>query len=246
VKLFDWLKKRFSRKEEVGGERYVLKRQGPGGGMQKVMTLMEPVSPDDIYKHLEPGVYCLDVYRKGQSGFERVWGPIKVLGEEDVKKAEKGGGGRPVTAGFSLLGVLQEIKRLREDAKEEYEALKEIFEGKQITVDDLIDALGRLKNQYNKLDQLFGTRTSGVEPVKYKGELPVWMHPKALPELIDSSLERIERRLIKWGVIPREGAQEVEGPLMKFPERPRPKKEEGFEISVEEVEEEKNEDEQGE
>jgi len=223
--MFDWLRKRFgagNAKEEAVGVKYVLKRQGPGGGMRKVAELAAPSSPEELTPHLEPGVYALDMYKKGQSGFGRVWGPIQVLGEEDVKEGsvEK----RPTTAGFTLLGMLHEISKMKEQAKEEYMALRDIFEEKTITADDLVNALGRLKEQYEKLDGLFGAKTSSEQPVKYKGEMPIWMHPKGIPQLIDNSLDAIERRLSKWGLIVPEGQGAMpEGPIMKFPEKPKPK-----------------------
>ena len=244
--MFDWARRIFGRGGKVVGEaKYILKRQGPGGGMKRVEELVGPSSPDVLTPHLEPGIYAMDAYRKGQSGFERIWGPVQVVGEE-VVGAEKTGtiSKKPVGAGSTFLNMMRSIAEMKEEAKGEYEVLKDIFEEKTITADDLIDAMDTLKSRHTKLDGLFGERTSGEESVKYTGELPVLMHPKA----IDGLLQVIENRLDRWGrkfgLLEEEGKGSMpEGPLMKFPEKPKTVSEPKGEIEADVVEVEKEEEE---
>ena len=81
---------RRGKKKGVGeGVRYILKRREASGGMVKVTELQEPVSIDDLYQSLAPGIYSLHSYRKGQTGFDVVWGPVEVLGEEPKERAAK-------------------------------------------------------------------------------------------------------------------------------------------------------------
>ena len=79
---------RRGKKKEVGEEvRYILKKRDKTGGMVKVSELAEPTPIDDLYQNLVPGMYSLHKYKKGQVGFEVVWGPIEVLGEESSEEA---------------------------------------------------------------------------------------------------------------------------------------------------------------
>jgi len=94
---------RREKKKEVGEEvRYILKKRDKTGGMVKVAELQEPTPIDDLYENLVPGMYSLHKYKKGQTGFEVVWGPIEVLGEEP-----KEGTVQPTRVGGPLSGLRQ-------------------------------------------------------------------------------------------------------------------------------------------
>jgi len=122
------------------------------------------------------------------------------------------------------------LRRFKEDLAEDFEFMKTIFEGDKLSEKDVLEILETLRSRYERLDRIFGEKVKGTEQPIYEGKIPVWLHPHVIPELIDTSLDKVERRLEKWGLI-ESGAQPSQPEdLMKFPERPHKKEvEEGGE-----------------
>jgi len=231
--ILDWWNRNFGPKEIIEG-KYVLKRQAESGGMAKVMDLAGPTSIDELYQHLEPGIYALHQYKKGQSGFDVVWGPVEVQGDKPARpSAAKGGGGGSALETFASYAT--ELAKLKEDAKAQFEAIAPLFgfgtpagEPKSI-----IEQLREARDDYNALGDFFGDRTSGAEPIKYEGAVPIWLHPGLIPELLDTSLEKIERRLTKWGVVDDEKDKvKVDDDLPPFPPKPKPKTDSGSKVGT--------------
>lgn len=204
----DWLVKKLSTEPVVadGQHSYVLKRQNPKGrGMIKVMTLAEPVDIDDIYESLDAGLYALDMYTKGTSGFKRIWGVAEVTGgkekpivETDVEIVH--------TAGSQLVGFLEAFKELKEQGKAELALLQELFGGgsgkgggtANMTPKEILLAA---KGDYDELVTIFGQVSSGGEGAKYEGSIPMILHPDVIPKLVDGTLNSLESRMMKWGLI---------------------------------------------
>lgn len=214
-----------------GGEKgecyYVLKRMTEKGGWAKVLELSNPVSPDDIYKHLEAGVYRLDKYVKGETKFDVVWGPIQVYG--DVPDAEEGvsvkSRRRTVSSKGDIFSFIEELERYSEEldrlaevgvklAKLGGKSVIEVPEGR--TVEDvLVDMLDQLRNRWEKLDGLFGkSRVRGEEAeIPIEGKIPAWM--VYAPRAVERVLDNVERRLERWGMI--NGSEEIVEEIPEFP-----------------------------
>jgi len=233
---------------EPESAKYILKRQNKEtGGMAKVSEFAEIVEIEDLYKDLVPGIYALHKYSKGKSGFDVVWGPIEVTGnggDEGETTSRKGKG----SALEQMVGVLKGMAELQKNAKEEFDVIAPFFGyggagGKEPKT--LLEELKDAKDQYELLGGFFGDRTSGDAPISYKGEVPIWLHPKLIPGLADNIMDNIEKRLGRWGALPSAKTNErkkIEDELPAFPQRP-PRKEvpsekvepvEDVEIDVEE------------
>jgi len=226
--LWDRIKNRFKSEEAVigAGETYTLKRQNPTGrGMKKVMNLAEPLDIEDLYESLEPGIYALDMYTKGTSGFKRLWGLTEVTGDAKPPATE-----RKVelvqTAGTQLAGFLAEFRALKVQGKEELALLQELFGGggggggggtPKTGIDILLDA----KADFDKLSGIFGTVSQGGEGAKYEGTIPMLFHPDVIPKLVDGTLNSLESRMIRWGLIEgKEATAKPTKPLIELPKKP--------------------------
>jgi len=238
--ILDKIFRRRKEKSVYMEEKYILKRQTEQGGMIKVMELARPATIDELYPHLEPGIYALDVYRKGQTGFQRLWGPVEVLGEEKParRRARREEGGSAISEFVSMARYLTEMK---EKAKEEFAVLKEFFEPKQITTADIVNVLKNAEEQYKELAKIFGRTTTKSQEIPITGSIPAIA--VYIPEMINKSLDAIEQRMVKWGFIEsgRRGVLPSAGQeLIRLPPKPKvvtkPKPEE--EIKTEKVGEE--------
>lgn len=224
----------WEKKEKVYGEaNYVLKRQSEKGGMEKVMNLADPAPIEEIYESLEPGTYALHKYMKGKSGFEVVWGPVEVAGEKTQRapRAEK-----PLVEEAALpryVEMLRSLAVLKEKASLEYELVKGFFEGgsggtrppEGMSMEDWIDDLEQKRfDRFAKMAGRYGyTRgesTSGEAMPEYEGKFPIWLHPKGIPMIVDESMEKIEKRLARWGMLGTGTQQESGDELLKFPKKP--------------------------
>ena len=214
-------KKKVSVGEEV---RYILKKQGPGGGMVKVSELTEPQPIEDLYQNLVPGMYSLHKYKKGQTGFEVVWGPVEVLGEEAPKEGAAAVRRSPFAG---LREWANEMKEAKEDLAGAFEVLGPMAgytkagEGKQKTV---VEQLQEAKAQKVVLDDLFPGSTTKSEDVPIEGKIPAWL--VYAPQVVDKSMDSIEKRLTRWGLIEEQGVGSGgEKEFIRLPEKPKAAKE---------------------
>lgn len=229
-----FLRRLFKKKKGVIGEedvRYILKKQLPGQGMTKVADLKEPTPIDDLYQNLVPGLYSLHKYKKGQSGFEVVWGPIEVTGE-----TPKEGAVQPARVGGPLSGLRQwaeEMKQTKEDLAVVADVLAPMMgytkpgEVKQKTV---IEQLKEAKTEQQTLNELFPLANTASQQIPISGSIPAAL--AYAPTMIDQSLDAVEKRLRRWGLVEEEGVGEVEHKeIIKLPEKPkRAEKEEAKEV----------------
>ena len=199
-----WWKKllRIEPKDEEEGAKYILKKRTKKGGMMKVDEYLEPVDMEDLFEDLPAGIYALHKYQKGKSGFTQIWGPIEVTDDGSGKETPA----VPKQTGSAMeqmIVVLKGVAELKATAQEEFDVIAPFFgynTGKGETK-SFIEQMAEAKTQYESLGGYFGKQTSGAEPIKYSGEVPIWLHPQLIPELIDGSMDKIERRLDRWGII---------------------------------------------
>ena len=218
--ILDKLLKR-GKKEKIGEEvRYILKRRDATGGMVKVAELQEPMPIDDLYQSLAPGVYSLHAYKKGQTGFEVVWGPVEVLGEEQAAKEAT-----VTTKTRSVFGGVREVaedfKAMKEDLAVFFDTFGPMFgygksSGQQKT---LIEQLKEAREMKDTLDKIFPSSTTKSQEIPIAGSIPAWM--VYAPKVVDESMDHIEKRLAKWGVIGETGAGAAPKEIIKLPEKPK-------------------------
>lgn len=215
--------------------KYVLKRRDPkSGGMKKAMELAEATTAEDLYPHLEPGIYSLHRYRKGLVGFEVVWGPIQVEGVVSGETATLKRTASPLGA---LGQMLKDIKAFREEGKEAYETLGMLFGGKGVTTDDVIDKWAELAEKKKKLDNMFPSASTKSEEIPISGTIPALA--VYAPTMVDRAMDAVEKRMIRWGLISKsEGGVpglETEN-LIKLPDKPKaPAEEERVEEKIVEI-----------
>jgi len=206
-------------------EEYQLKRYYTGYGWRVVARFDKPKDPDELSGQLEPGRYRLDkVAADGK--FEPLW-TIGVKDEEgripsDVVPA--GVGARRTEVKIELPEILKALKRFKEEGKAAFEFMRELFEPKTISEEDLANMMEVLRRKKEAIDKIFGTPVKTSGEVTYDGKVPVVLHPDVIPGVIDRSLDTVERRLEKWGVIeakqPELKPKVPEEELIKLPERP--------------------------
>lgn len=223
--IWDRVKKRFG-----GGEQVVLpvstyilkKKKGKGSGLAKVFEMSEPADMETLYPSLEPGFYHLHKYTKGKSGFDVVWGPIEVLGDGSESEPIDGGAKQP--SGVSrITGLIKELSSIKDEAQEEYKILSILFGNPQSNSGDILDQIVAAKEKFTTLQGIFGTpTTSGTQPPKYEGSLPMWAHPDVIPRMVDQSLNNIEKRLKNMGLIEK-GSAVPDKELITLPEKPKKK-----------------------
>ena len=211
-------------KEVEEDAKYVLKKRTSKGGMKKVDQYLEPVTIDELYEELPSGIYVLHKYTKGKSGFEQIWGPVEVT--------DDGGDERPASqpkqqgsAIEQMVVVLKGMAELKAAAKGEFDVIAPFlgYGVGQSQPKSFLEQVTEAREQYASLEGIFGSKTTGAEPIKYKGEIPIWLHPQLIPELIDSSMDKIERRLDRWGIINEKSSSSTsDDNLPEFPQKPPP------------------------
>jgi len=97
----------------------------------------------------------------------------------------------------------------------------------------LREALMNIKKEIDFWAEIFGYKRAeavrATEPPYFEGKMPVWLHPQyGIPGLIDITLEKVEKRLARWGILPPEAVtqettttlkkQETSEELIKIPE----------------------------
>jgi len=212
---------RRGKKKEVGEEaRYILKKRDKTGGMVKVSELAEPTPIDDLYENLVPGIYSLHKYKKGQTGFEVVWGPVEVLGEEapaastEVRRASPFAG---------LRQYAEEMKQTKEDLVASMEVLGPMLgyqKPGESKPKSLLDEIKEAKAQQKDLNEFFPLSTSKSQDIPIAGSIPAYM--VYAPQMIDQAMDAVEKRLNRWGLI--EGAAEggAGAPeIIKLPDKPK-------------------------
>lgn len=245
--IFDFL--RGGKSKEEASAKYILKRQNKStGGMAKVQEFVEEVSMDDLLPDLMPGTYALHKYQKGQSGFEQVWGPFKVTdnGNEEGESSTRRGKGSALEQFFT---IAQGMTQLKEEATAQFNVMAPFFGfagGGAGGPKTFIEQLTESKEQYDILKGFFGDHTSGEEPIKYTGDVPIWLHPKLIPGVVDGIFENIEKRLDRWGALPKSKEKEKEeakAELPPYPKRPSRREKPEVEKELGEITEENPEEE---
>lgn len=232
----NWLKRRFGGNEETGVS-YILRRPNPEGrGMVKVLSLSEPVTAEEIYPTLDAGTYDLVKYKKGKSGFEKIWGPIEVTGSQAIVSKDSERAVQPRDPLGGLIDELDKVVKLRDNFKLAYNALGTLVGDKTTSEADVIDTMEKIKEKYNKLGNIFGNKestTSQLSPPSYKGELPIWLHPDVLPKFFDGILDNFEKRAVRMGIIPSEKEAGDMHELIVLPPKPQKKEPEKKESGTE-------------
>ena len=229
---------RRGKKKGVGeGVRYILKRREASGGMVKVTELQEPVSIDDLYQSLAPGIYSLHSYRKGQTGFDVVWGPVEVLGEEPKERTAKVVRGSPFAG---LREFAEEMKQVKEDITVAFETLGPMAgfekpgESKSKTI---LEQLKEAKTEQRELNELFPSSTTKSADIPISGSIPAAL--VYAPQAIDQSMDAIEKRLRRWGLVEEEGVGAVgHREVIRMPEKPKRVMEKKAEVEPVKVESE--------
>lgn len=218
--LLDKIFRRGKKKVEVEEWRYILKRRNDKtGGMEKAMELAGPQTVEELYPHLEPGVYALHRYRKGKTGFDSVWGPVQVEGEvaEERKTASR------TTSGLGALGqMLHDIQAIQKEGKEAYETLGLLFGDRSPTTDDIVDKWAELADKKKKLDIIFPSASTKSEEIPISGSIPALA--VYAPTIVDRSLDAVEKRMARWGFLSKEGSGVPDlgkGNLIELPEKPK-------------------------
>ena len=262
--MVSFLRKFFKKKKLAVAEeevRYILKKQLPGQGMTKVAELKEPTPIDDLYQNLTPGIYSLHKYKKGQSGFEVEWGPVEVTGEAPVEKAAPTRRASPFAG---LREYAEEMKAAKEDLVVVLDVLAPLAgftkmgDNSGAKPKTLLEEIREAKAQQKDLNEFFPlstTGTGGTQQIPISGTIPAWL--AYTPQVIDTAMDSVEKRLSKWGLVEAEGVGgSPKQEIIKLPEKPRAKTEEvakGEGViklpgkpNVEEEDEEKEEKESGE
>jgi hypothetical protein len=213
--MWSKLKRYFGKKPEAP-VRYVLKRQNPDGrGMVKVADLAEPVPIEELYPHLEPGVYALHKYKEGVSGFEVVWGPVEVMGEKEEAPEPKSKTVKPANPLQALTEYVTALKDFRDQLHEAYNIIGEVV-GKP-SEETIIETMQNLRKKYDQLAEIFGSKTSSGATIPVEGKLPAWF--VYMPNLTDEVMNTVEKRLARWGVI--ESSEKTSGErILNLPKKP--------------------------
>jgi len=238
VGILDKIFRRGKKKEVGGAVKYILKRRVASGGMTKVSELAEPTPIEELYESLTPGIYSLHKYQKGQTGFEPVWGPVEVLGDEqpgqEVTMAKRPS---PFTG---LREWADEMKGAQEDLKAAFEVLGPMA-GYQKQGEgggkSIVDQLHEAKEELKKLQEIFPSSTTKSQEIPVEGSIPAAL--VYAPTAIDQALDAVEKRLLRWGLVGEEEPGGVGGrEVIKMPEKPRKameKKREAEDVKEEET-----------
>lgn len=230
---------RFRKKKQVKAEegpKYVLKRKGAKGGFEKVMDLTRMMMPEELYPMLVPGFYVVHKYEKGASGFTESGQVFEVIGDE-----AKEGSTQPTRAG-PLSGLRQwaeEMKQTKEDLAVVADVLAPMMgyskpgEVKQKTV---IEQLKEAKADQRELNDLFPSSTTKSQDIPISGSIPAAL--VYAPQMIDQSLDAVEKRLKRWGLVEEEGIGTVEHKeVIKMPDKPKRAAEKKADVEPVKVEE---------
>ena len=224
---------RRSKQKVIGEEaRYILKKQGKGGGMTKVSELTEPTTIEELYESLSPGIYSLHKYKKGQTGFEVVWGPVEVLGEAEAATTIATTPRRNMFSGMREMA--EDITAMKEDMTVFMGVFGPIFgygkpeEGKERKT--IFEEIKEARGMQKDLNEIFPLASTGggvgASTIPVSGSIPAIA--VYLPQVIDESMGRIEQRLQRWGLIGETNPLEGEGrEIIKLPEKPKMKSTEG-------------------
>jgi len=178
-------------------------------GWKPVLTFPTPPSKDEVpWESLRDGKYRL-VGRNPRSGqFTRVlWrhrhgAPTKriKLTLEDLQTI--------------LQAEVQRLQTIQQLAKQIQELTGQTLPGLSQTQQSnpfenyrhLREELQKLKNEIDFWADIFGYKRAeavrATEPPYFEGKMPVWLHPQyGIPGLVDLTLEKVEKRLARWGII---------------------------------------------
>ena len=210
------------KKKEKDGEgvaTYVLKRRVASGGMEKVLELKEPATIDSLYETLSPGIYALHKYKKGQSGFEQLW-QAEVLGEEPKEEVAKRTRASPFAG---LREFAEEMKQTKEDLTVALETLAPMVgfvKPGELTQKTIVEQLREAKAEQKDLNDLFPSSTTKSADIPISGSIPAAL--VYAPQVIDQSMDAIEKRLRRWGLVEEEGIGAVEHKeVIKMPDKPK-------------------------
>jgi hypothetical protein len=213
---------RFRKKKQVKAEegaKYVLTRKGAKGGFEKVMDLARMMSPEELFPQLVPGVYVVHKYEKGSSGFTESGPVFEVTGDEAKEGVAQPVRGSPFAG---LREFAEEMRQTKEDLTVALETLAPMVgfvkpgESKQKS---LIEQIKEAKADQQTLNDAFPLANTSSQQIPISGSIPAVV--AYAPTLIDQSMDSIEKRLKKWGLVEEAGAEAVEHKdVIKMPEKP--------------------------
>jgi hypothetical protein len=216
---FDFLRRKKGAKDGESDVSYILKRRSSGGGMEKVMELKQPTTIDALYQTLTPGVYALHKYEKGKSGFEQLW-TAEVLGEKEEKEEAIPQRESPFAG---LRRFAEDIKQSKEDLGAAMEVIGPMMgyakpgESKQVSV---VEQLKEAKQELKDLQDIFPQSTTGTKEIPITGSVPAAL--VYAPQVLEQSLDAIEKRLDRWGLVEGKSAQGAGSQeIIKLPEKPK-------------------------
>jgi len=217
--LLDRFRGKKKEKDGEGVATYVLKRRVASGGMEKVLELKEPATIDSLYETLSPGIYALHKYKKGQSGFEQLW-QAEVLGEEPKEEVAKRTRAGPFAG---LREFAEEMKQTKEDLTVALETLAPMVgfvKPGELTQKTIVEQLREAKAEQKDLNDLFPSSTTKSADIPISGSIPAAL--VYAPQVIDQSMDAIEKRLRRWGLVEEEGIGAVEHKeVIKMPDKPK-------------------------
>lgn len=216
--LLDFFRRKKEIKVEEQRAKYVLKKKTKAG-WTKVMDLPKMMSPDELYPALSPGVYVVHKYEKGASGFTDSGPVFEVMGEEKKEEAVQP---RTRSVFSGLREMAEDFKGMKEDLAVFFTTFGPIFgfkSAEEAKPKSLLEELKEARMMKEDLDKIFPSSTTKSQEIPISGSIPAWM--VYAPKVVDESMENIEKRLRRWGVVEEAGGGiRGEGEFIKLPGRP--------------------------
>lgn len=217
--LLDVFRRKKSVKEVKEQAKYVLKKKAKNGWI-KAMELPRMMTPEELYPNLAPGFYIVHKYEKGATGFTEAGPVFEVLGEEPPERATMPRRQSPLAG---LREYAEEMKGIKDDLSVFLEVFGPMAGYSKLGENEpkgLIEQLKEAREMKDTLETIFPSSTTKSEAVPISGSIPAWM--VYAPEVVDRSMDNIEKRLRRWGFIEEIGlGAGGEREIIKLPEKPK-------------------------
>ena len=245
--VFDWLRRRGKKKTEGAVYHLVFQPKGTAG-WRPVEKFGYPVEQEEAMAFMvNAGTYHLQERVHGKIMGYAWKQPYIIEGKRAKREDEESIPGRTESDRVAEAIETDMVRAVRwmklpvmisaamQQAMGGEEAMKGLMGGggtvglqipEGMTLEEYLDDLeqkrfDRFKNMAERHGYVPKGSTSGEAFPEYEGKLPIWMHPKGVPEMIDQGMEKVERRLEKWKLIP-SGKKSVgkEESVFEMPPRP--------------------------